>query len=70
MLEASGLIESEKVGRVRTCRLRAEALGEVEKWIGQRRALWGRRLNRLGDYLDAHAGTGTDGTSDDEGTST
>ena len=52
VLEASGLIESEKVGRVRTCRLRAEALGEVEGWIAARRTVWERRLDRLGDYLD------------------
>lgn len=54
VLESSGLVASEKRGRVRTCTLRAEALGEVEDWIARRRTLWERRLDRLGDYLDAH----------------
>ncbi|MGF1477295.1 MAG: metalloregulator ArsR/SmtB family transcription factor [Geminicoccaceae bacterium] len=52
VLEASGLVSSEKVGRVRTCRLSAEALGRAEAWIAERRAGWERRLDRLGDYLD------------------
>lgn len=53
VLEASGLIASEKVGRVRTCRLVVESLRTVEDWITDRRALWERRLDRLGAYLDA-----------------
>lgn len=53
VLEASGLIRSEKVGRVRTCRLGEAALGSAERWISERRAIWERRLDRLGDYLDA-----------------
>lgn len=55
VLEESGLVASEKRGRVRTCTLRAEALGEVEEWIGRRRTLWEQRLDRLGDYLDARS---------------
>lgn len=51
VLEGSGLIASEKVGRVRTCRLEPEALGEVERWIADRRARWERRLDRLGEWL-------------------
>jgi DNA-binding transcriptional ArsR family regulator len=51
VLEGSGLIRSEKVGRVRTCRIDPGGLGPVERWIGARRAAWERRLDRLGDYL-------------------
>ena len=50
--EASGLIRSEKSGRVRTCRLETKALRSAEQWISERRALWERRLERLGDVLD------------------
>jgi DNA-binding transcriptional ArsR family regulator len=52
VLEASGLIPSEKVGRVRTCRIGEAALGSAERWITERRATWERRLDRLGQYLD------------------
>jgi len=51
VLEASGLVRSEKVGRVRTCRIAPKALTAAEQWISQRRSTWERRLDRLGDYL-------------------
>jgi DNA-binding transcriptional ArsR family regulator len=51
VLEASGLVRSEKVGRVRTCRIESEALSLAEQWINERRALWERRLDRLGQFL-------------------
>ena len=51
MLEASGLVRSEKVGRVRTCRLEPGALQLAEQWINERRLAWERRLDRLGQYL-------------------
>ena len=51
-LEASGLVRSEKQGRVRTCRLEPKALGTAEKWIAEQRELWEGRLDRLEDYLD------------------
>jgi DNA-binding transcriptional ArsR family regulator len=51
VLEASGLVHSEKVGRVRTCRIEPAAFRPVEHWIARRRAGWERRLDRLGDYL-------------------
>jgi DNA-binding transcriptional ArsR family regulator len=57
MLEASGLIASEKVGRVRTCRLQPGALQLAEQWINDRRITWERRLDRLGDYLAQTAPT-------------
>jgi DNA-binding transcriptional ArsR family regulator len=54
VLEASGLVRSEKVGRVRTCRLEVKRLDTVQDWIEARRRTWERRLDRLGDYLAAH----------------
>lgn len=51
VLEASGLVRSAKTGRVRTCRIEPKALKTVERWISERRTLWERRLDRLGDYL-------------------
>jgi DNA-binding transcriptional ArsR family regulator len=55
VLEASGLVRSEKVGRVRTCRIDPKALQTAEQWITARRTIWERRLDRLGEYLAAHA---------------
>ena len=54
VLEASGLVRSEKVGRVRTCRIDPKALRTAEQWISARRTSWERRLDRLGHYLAAH----------------
>jgi len=50
-LEASGLVRSEKHGRVRTCRIEPKALSAAERWIAEQRALWEGRLDRLEDYL-------------------
>ena len=52
LLEASGLVRSEKSGRVRTCRLEPKALATAESWIAEQRALWEGRLDRLEDYLE------------------
>src|ERR1041385_242131 len=46
VLEASGLVRSGKVGRVRTCRIEPTALETVEDWITQRRTSCERRLDR------------------------
>ncbi len=54
VLEASGLVKSQKTGRTRTCRINPAALRSAEQWITQRRTLWERRLDRLGDYLADH----------------
>jgi DNA-binding transcriptional ArsR family regulator len=51
VLEASGLVKSEKVGRVRTCKLEPKALRSAESWISERRTLWERRFDRLGAFL-------------------
>jgi DNA-binding transcriptional ArsR family regulator len=52
VLERSGLVVSEKSGRVRTCRIDAKALSEAEQWINARRIEWERKLDRLGAYLE------------------
>jgi DNA-binding transcriptional ArsR family regulator len=52
VLEESGLVHTEKVGRVRTCRIEPAGLSVIEQWIAVRRSLWERRLDRLGDLLD------------------
>jgi DNA-binding transcriptional ArsR family regulator len=51
VLEAAGLVRSEKVGRVRTCAIEPQALSQAERWINARRVEWENRLDRLGDYL-------------------
>ncbi|HEY2511552.1 MAG TPA: metalloregulator ArsR/SmtB family transcription factor [Polyangiaceae bacterium] len=51
VLEESGLVTSEKVGRVRTCRIEPAGLSVAAQWIEDRRALWERRLDRLGEIL-------------------
>jgi DNA-binding transcriptional ArsR family regulator len=52
VLEESGLVQTEKIGRVRTCRIEAKGLSIAEKWINDRRALWERRFDRLGKLLE------------------
>ena len=54
VLEASGLVRSQKVGRVRTCRIEPMALRRAEQWIAARRTSWEHRLDRLGAYLAEH----------------
>ncbi len=61
VLEASGLVHSEKSGRVRTCRIEPKALQATERWINARRNAWERRLDRLGEYLAAHPDEGDAG---------
>ncbi len=53
VLEASGVVRSHKVGRVRTCEIEPLALGTAERWISERRATWEARLDRLGEFLAA-----------------
>lgn len=53
VLEAAGLITSVKTGRVRTCELELEALGDAATWITERRRTWEARLDRLGRLLSA-----------------
>jgi DNA-binding transcriptional ArsR family regulator len=59
VLEASGLVRSEKRGRVRTCRIEPVALASAEDWFAGRRASWERRFDRLGEVLaEDHDSTG------------
>lgn len=51
VLEHSGVVRTEKVGRVRTCRIEPAVLSSAEDWIAKRRALWERRLDSLGELL-------------------
>jgi DNA-binding transcriptional ArsR family regulator len=51
VLESSGLVSSEKVGRTRTCRLEPLGLRVAEDWFAGQRAEWARRLDRLGNVL-------------------
>jgi DNA-binding transcriptional ArsR family regulator len=60
VLEGSGLVVSEKIGRVRTCRIEPRALSVAEQWINERRAEWEQRLDRLGDYLKQLQNNGDD----------
>jgi DNA-binding transcriptional ArsR family regulator len=51
VLEKSGLVHTEKVGRVRTCRIEPSGLSVAEQWIEDRRSLWEKRFDRLGELL-------------------
>jgi len=53
VLEASGLVRTRKVGRVRTCQLDTAALESAERWLAGRRSQWEARFDRLGEYLAA-----------------
>jgi DNA-binding transcriptional ArsR family regulator len=51
ILEESGLVRTQKVGRVRTCGIETAGLSVAERWIGEHRSLWEKRFDRLGDLL-------------------
>jgi DNA-binding transcriptional ArsR family regulator len=52
VLEESGLVTSQKVGRVRTCRIDPKMLSQAEQWVAERRQTWEHSLDRLGAFLD------------------
>ena len=52
ILEQSGLVRSEKKGRVRTCRIEPGTLSQAERWMAEQRALWEGRLDRLEVHLE------------------
>jgi DNA-binding transcriptional ArsR family regulator len=62
VLGRSGLVRTEKVGRVRICRLQPALLRDVEEWMASHRRTWERRLDLLGDVLEKAF------PEDDEGT--
>ena len=51
VLEASGLIRSQKAGRSRICSINPVALRSAEDWIAGRRTIVERHIDRLGEYL-------------------
>jgi len=51
VLEEAGLVTSRKQGRVRTCRVEPQMLSQAEQWLGERRQMWERNLDRLGAFL-------------------
>jgi DNA-binding transcriptional ArsR family regulator len=51
ILEESGLVHTEKAGRVRTCHIEPKGLSVAEQWIEDRRSIWERRFDRLGELL-------------------
>ncbi len=51
VLEGSGLVGTEKVGRVRVCALKPRALGATEAWLARQRAAWEGRLDRMETYV-------------------
>ena len=70
VLEASGLVRSEKIGRVRTCHAETAPLRSAERWIAERRTTWERRFDRLGQLLaelDAAPDAPRTPTTPDEG---
>ena len=51
VLEASGLIGSKKVGRVRTCKIKQQEMATAQTWLDEQRALWEGRADRLAEYV-------------------
>ena len=51
VLEESGLVRTEKLGRVRTCRIETAGFSALERWVRDHRSMWERRLDRLDDLL-------------------
>lgn len=51
VIEAAGLIDSQKDGRVRSCAFQPKALAPMRDWLDEQRALWEARLDRLDDYV-------------------
>jgi DNA-binding transcriptional ArsR family regulator len=52
VLEESGLVHTEKLGRVRTCRIEPDGFSVAQRWIEDRRLFWEKRFDRLGELLN------------------
>ncbi|MDR7272226.1 DNA-binding transcriptional ArsR family regulator [Pelomonas saccharophila] len=52
VLEAGGLVQSDKAGRVRTYRIAPDAFGGLEAWVAERKATWHRQFDALEALLD------------------
>ena len=51
VLEESGLVRTEKIGRIRTCRVEPAGFAILQKWLADRRTTWERRLDQLAEFL-------------------
>jgi DNA-binding transcriptional ArsR family regulator len=51
VLEESGLVRTEKTGRVRTCRIEPAGFAVARQWLDDRRTVWEKRLDQLGQLL-------------------
>jgi DNA-binding transcriptional ArsR family regulator len=56
LLEEVRLVHTEKLGRVRTCRIETAGFRALEQWIRDHRTVWERRLDRLGEFLNEEDG--------------
>ncbi len=65
VLERCGLVRTEKVGRVRTCRIDPAGLAAAAGWLDRRRPDWDRRLDRLGSVLDGSDSARSDSARSD-----
>lgn len=52
VLEEAGLVKTEKLGRVRSCRVESAGLRAAEKWLRARLPEWDRKLDKLEEFLD------------------
>jgi len=52
VLEAAGLVRTEKLGRVRTAQIDPEGLDRLDRWTRERRSIWDRRFDRLAAVVD------------------
>ncbi len=52
VLERSGVIRSNKVGRIRTCELRPRTLSRAGQWIAEQRAVWEARTDRMSTFVE------------------
>lgn len=52
VLEKSGLVRTQKSGRVRTCNIESAGFDALAQWVNDHRTQWERRLDKLGEILD------------------
>lgn len=52
VLEAAGVIQTQKVGRVRTCTLQPGSLDVLRAWVEHQQTAWERALDDLGEFID------------------
>jgi DNA-binding transcriptional ArsR family regulator len=61
VLEETGLVHTEKIGRIRTCRLEPTGFLALHQWVQDHRSTWERGLDRLGALLAESDETPTPG---------